>query len=167
MEGGFKQCEVKIVAQLPWQRRALGGQSPWLLTLPRSPGPLLKTISLPISSCHFHIHRSPPSPVPHSSFSARYGSHFNTVDIVFSTTTTPHVCLWLYRQQVDAKVARVHIHSFTNAQTQAQTNMKETEVTYCVFLGAGSVTLHTVMYECSLQKGGHIQRKTQQWDVEF
>lgn len=61
VEGGFKQCKVKIVAQLPWQRRALGGQSPWLLTLPRSLGPLLKTISLPISSRHFHIHRLPPS----------------------------------------------------------------------------------------------------------
>lgn len=28
MEGGFEQCEVKIVAQLPWQHHALGGQSP-------------------------------------------------------------------------------------------------------------------------------------------
>ncbi len=71
MEDGFKQCEVKIVAQLPWQRHALGGQSPWLLTLPRSPGLLLKTISLPVSSCHFHIHSSPPFPHLHSSCSRR------------------------------------------------------------------------------------------------
>lgn len=56
MEGEFKQCKVKIVAQLPWQHRALGGQSPRLLTLPRLPGPLLKTISLLVSSCHFFIH---------------------------------------------------------------------------------------------------------------
>lgn len=77
VEAGFKQCEVKIVAQLPWQRRALGGQSIWLLTLPRSPWLLLKTIILPISLCRFHIHhflclllllllckvlRTPPSP---------------------------------------------------------------------------------------------------------
>lgn len=64
VEGVFKQCKVKIVAQLPWQCYALGGQSPWLLTLPRSPRPLLETISLPISYCHFRIHYSPPSLYP-------------------------------------------------------------------------------------------------------
>lgn len=33
----FKQCKVKIMAQLPWQRCALGGRNPWLLTPSRSP----------------------------------------------------------------------------------------------------------------------------------
>lgn len=71
VEGVFKRCKVKIVAQLPWQRCALGSQSPWLLTLPRLPRPLLETISLPISYCRFHIHHSPPSLFPFSSCSAR------------------------------------------------------------------------------------------------
>lgn len=59
----FKKCKVKLMAQLPWQRRTQGGQNPWLLTPSRSPGLLLKTIILQ-NSCHFSIPCSSPSPAP-------------------------------------------------------------------------------------------------------
>lgn len=121
MEGGFKQCKVKIVAQLPWQCSALGGQSPWLLTLPRSPGLLLQTISLPISSCHFP--HSPSSPFPwSSSCSAR---HFicclsHAADTVLSTTATAHVCVCEYTLLPSSGVVKVahqmcaHTHTHTS-----------------------------------------------------
>lgn len=149
MEGEFKQCEVKIVAQLPWQCCALGSQSPWLLTLPRSPRPLLKTISLPISSCHFHIHHWPPFPYSSSSFFCQVvhllracGSHFNGYSryCVLYNCDSMCVCLWVYFTHIVCYCHQVvlpkwlmHVYILSPTHTQAQTKplyMKETEVRF-------------------------------------
>lgn len=106
MEPGFKQSEVMIVAQLPWQDRALGGQSPPTSRPARSPGLLLKTISLPISSCRFHIHHSPPPP-------ALLGSS----DAIFSLLST--LCFLRLLLHMCVFVCMLYCHQVAHEHVQA------------------------------------------------